>query len=144
MRIRAVGPVTIGFAWLLSGGNAEADCKPLSFQTAKSEIRSVLKSEEYTDREIRFILSGAQSDLARLKARDLGMRTRSCGIEWARAHILRCTAEGIPALLRATTKPPESVTAVSRWGKKNLSVRETIFVGGFEGCLVTARKLLFR
>ena len=104
----------------------------------------MLRAEKFPVREINFLMTGADSDLAKLRWQDLNPQGQSCGIDSIRAHVLRCTAERLPFLLRQTGEPLDSATSISRWGKKRLSVREAIFFGKLDGCLTAAKEFLFR
>jgi hypothetical protein len=121
-----------------------ANCVPLTLLTAKSEATSLLRAKHFPPQEIRFVITGAARELNKLKSRRLGVQSQPCGIEWARAHILRCTTRGLPFLLSKTTKSLDAKTQVSGWGKAGLSVREAIFFGAFQMCLTTAKEVVFR
>lgn len=143
MRINVMSIAT-AIALSFSSVAAAADCSALSIRTAKSEIKAALRAADFRGREISFVMAGADGDLARLRWQDLNTRGQTCGIDPARAQVLRCTAQRLPWLLQQTTKPPDSATSVSAWGKNQLSVREAIFFGKFQGCLTAAKNALFR
>jgi hypothetical protein len=123
---------------------AAEECSALSIRTAKSEIKASLLAANFPRREISFVIAGADGDLAKLRWQNLNTQGQTCGIDPVRAQVLRCTAQRLTWLLQQTTKPPDSATSVSAWGKKQLSVREAIFFGKFQGCLTAAKDALFR
>lgn len=128
----------------LSNVAAAEDCGALSIRTAKSEIKAALRGGKFSGPEISFVMAGADGDLARLRWQDLNARGRTCGIDPVRAHVLRCTVQRLPAVLKQTGKPLDSATTVSAWGKQRLSVREAVFFGKFHACLTAAKDALFR
>jgi hypothetical protein len=143
MRMSAISIAT-AIAWPLAGVAAAEECSALSVTTAKSEIRAALRAANFPRREVSFVMAGADGDLARLRWQDLNTQGQTCGIDPVRAHVLRCTAQRLPWLLKQTPKPPASAASVSAWGKTRLSVREAIFLGKFHGCLTAAKDALFR
>ena len=143
MRMKVICIAT-AMALPLSSVAAAEGCSALSIRTAKSEIKAALRAGNFPRREISFVTAGADSDLAKLRPRELNARGQTCGIDAVRAHVLRCTAQRLPWLLQQTAKPPDSATSASAWGKKRLSVREAIFFGKFHSCLTAAKDALFR
>ena len=59
--------IATAIALPLSSGPTAADCSALSIKTAKSETKAVLRAEKFPVREINFLMTGADSDLAKLR-----------------------------------------------------------------------------
>lgn len=139
----AFSAVAMSLGCAVSSAGA-AQCSNIPYRASIAELASDLTSKGFTAEEHVFLLRNASARLNALSVAKLNGRARSCGIDSARAHIVGCLRNGLPALLRSAEKPLGSSTVVSAWGKAQLTVREAIFFGAFEGCLTAGQQAMFR
>ena len=138
----------MGFVLALACSSSTAysagKCSPNSYRQARSAMAGRLLATGYSKPQVGFLMRNTDRMTSALRADRLNDNVKACGIDSARAYVLRCLDRQLFPLGAGSSSPlDETKQTVGFWGRKRLTVRELLFIGHFHACLGAAKEYLF-